>query len=66
MHFIDLYWLIIPSRYEDSIPFSIIDIFCLLGIGGLFIALFAAFARRKALVPIQDPRLPESLSYENI
>ncbi len=66
MHFIDLYWLIMPTRYEEGSHFSLIDIFCFLGIGGLFVAVFATFARRKPLVPIQDPRLPESLSYENV
>lgn len=66
MHFIDLYWLIMPTRYEDGTHFSFIDVLCLFGIGGLFIALFATLTRRKAVVPIQDPRLPESLTYENI
>jgi hypothetical protein len=66
MHFLDLYWLVIPSRYHEGPQFGLIDVFCFLGIGGLFVALFAAVAKRKALVPIKDPRLPESMTYENV
>lgn len=66
MHFADIYWLVMPTRYEHGPHFTLVDLFCFLGIGGLFIALFAAVARRKALVPVRDPRLPESLSYENV
>ena len=66
MHFLDLYWLVIPSQYHEGPQFGLIDVFCFLGIGGLFVALFAAVAKRKALVPIKDPRLPESMTYENV
>ena len=66
MHFLDLYWLVIHSRYHEGPQFGLIDVFCFLGIGGLFVALFAAVAKRKALVPIKDPRLPESMTYENV
>ncbi|KAB8030995.1 quinol:cytochrome C oxidoreductase [Fluviispira multicolorata] len=66
MHFLDLYWLVVPSGFEEGPQFGLIDIFCFLGIGGLFVALFAAVTRRKALVPIKDPRLPESMTYENV
>jgi hypothetical protein len=69
MHFIDMYWLVMPSRYEEGLPplsFGLVDLFCFLGIGGLFVALFAFLTRRKALLPFQDPRLSESITYENV
>jgi hypothetical protein len=65
MHFVDIYWLIVPSKYHDGPHLGWIDLFCFLGIGGLFVALFTAITKRKLLVPIQDPRLNESLTYEN-
>jgi hypothetical protein len=58
-----------PSRYEEGLPplsFGLVDLFCFLGIGGLFVALFAFLTRRKALLPFQDPRLSESITYENV
>lgn len=66
MHFLDIYWLVMPSRYEEGPQFSLIDVFCFLGIGGLFVALFAWISKRKALVPVKDPRLSESMTYENV
>ncbi|MBZ0256268.1 quinol:cytochrome C oxidoreductase [bacterium] len=69
-HWIDIYWLIMPefSKANDSIgviPFSIYDLGCLIGIGGLYIAAFALWARGTALTPIKDPRIGESLMFEN-
>ena len=66
MHFVDLYWLVMPSRYADGPHFGAIDFFSLLGIGGLFVAYFAAITKKKNLVAIHDPRLKESLTYENL
>jgi hypothetical protein len=37
----------------------------MLAVGGLFLAVLGALLRSGALVPIRDPRLLESLSFEN-
>lgn len=73
MHYVDLFWLIMPEYYhfaegeipEVFCPFSWVDLFTFIGIGGLFLAGFARAARGKALVPLKDPRLEESLAFEN-
>ena len=65
MHFLDLYWLIMPIHYPDGVHFSLLDLSTLLGIGGLFLAVIGWQLRRQALIPIRDPRLAESLSFEN-
>ena len=73
MHYVDLFWLIMPEYYhfaegeipEVFCPFSWVDLFTFIGIGGLFLAGFARAARGKALVPLKDPRLDESLAFEN-
>jgi hypothetical protein len=46
-------------------PFGLIEVLVLLGLGGLFLAAFAWNVRRAALIPLRDPRLPESLAFEN-
>lgn len=66
MHFVDLYWLVMPNKFQDGPHLGWIDLFCFLGVGGLFVALFAAITKRKLLIPVQDPRLNESLTYESI
>ena len=65
MHFIDVYWLIMPNLNHHGFHFSAIDLFCLLGIGGIFIG--ATFSRMKqsSLYPYKDPRIKESINFEN-
>lgn len=61
----DVYWLVMPSKSPGEIPLSLMDVALFAGIGGLF---FAAAIRRlgaHALVPTKDPRLSESLGFEN-
>jgi hypothetical protein len=42
-----------------------LDALTLIGIGGVFLAVFGWALKRKALVPVNDPRLQESLEFEN-
>ena len=35
-------------------------------VGGVFLAAFGWLLRRQPLVPLRDPRLPESLAFENV
>ncbi len=65
MHWVDLYWLIMPEFSADKVPLHLLDLGCFLGIGGLFLASTAKIARGKALVPLKDPRLEESITFEN-
>ncbi|MDA7952088.1 MAG: quinol:cytochrome C oxidoreductase [Pirellulaceae bacterium] len=66
MHWIDLYWLIIPEYSHGASPhFGVIDLCNMLGILGIYIASLAKIASNCYLIPIQDPRLGESLAFEN-
>ncbi len=65
MHWVDLYWLVMPSLQEDTLPLGMIDLMCWLGVGGMFVANFGYVARGRLLVPIKDPRIEESLAFEN-
>jgi hypothetical protein len=68
-HYLDLYYIVMPQRmpnHELLAPaFGIIDIACMIGVGGLFCAVIAWHAAGQALVPLKDPRLPESLAFHN-
>ena len=66
MHWVDLYWLVMPSLHEETAPLGLIDLFALVGVGGLCVANFGYVARGKSLVPVKDPRLAESLAFENM
>lgn len=65
MHYVDLYWQIMPTVHRDGAEFSLLDLANLVGIGGLFLGVFGLQLRRHALVPARDPRLPESVAHEN-
>ncbi len=66
MHWVDLYWLVLPPTSPIRIPLHLLDLTTLVGIGGLFVATTAWTMRNRALVPRKDPRLDESLAFENV
>ena len=66
MHFIDLYWQIMPSLHPEGVRVSVLDVAAFLAIGGCFVASVGWLMRRQALVPVRDPRLAESLAFENL
>lgn len=65
MHWVDLYWLIMPTFHENSLVFGPYEILSFLGLGALCVAAIAWMAAAHSLVPEKDPRLAESLAFEN-
>lgn len=65
MQIVDLYWIIMPNVSKAGIHVTIADITCLLGIGGIYFAVFFKKLATINLIPVKDPRLAESLSFEN-
>jgi hypothetical protein len=66
MHLLDVYWVVIPSVHGVSARPGLVDLGCLLAVGGAFLGVFGWVLRRQALVPVGDPRLAESLAFENV
>ncbi|OFW11836.1 MAG: hypothetical protein A3H96_27320 [Acidobacteria bacterium RIFCSPLOWO2_02_FULL_67_36] len=65
MHFVDLYWQVMPTLHPEGLRPSALDVAALVAIGGCFVAAASWLLRRQALVPLRDPRLAESLAFEN-
>ncbi len=65
MHFVDIYWQVMPTLHPDGVRVSALDVATFLAVGGCFTAASGWLLRRKALVPLGDPRLAESLAFEN-
>ena len=65
MHFIDLYWQVMPTLHPEGLSPSVLDVAAFVAIGGCFVAAAGWLMRRQALVPLRDPRLAESLAFEN-
>ncbi|HSL81182.1 MAG TPA: hypothetical protein VLF66_00310 [Thermoanaerobaculia bacterium] len=67
MHYLDLYWLVMPAVAADgAFAPHWLDLVTLVAMAGIVLGVFGWLARRPALVPVADPRLPESLSFENM
>ena len=65
MHFMDLYWQVMPTLHPEGVRPSVLDVAAFVSIGGFFVAAATWLMRRQALVPLRDPRLAESLAFEN-
>ncbi len=65
-HWVDMYWLVMPNYAVDAgPPLTLIDPLLLVGLGALYLASAVRVAGNRALVPVKDPRLGESLAFEN-
>ena len=50
-----------PNLHPEGCAPGLLDVAALLGSIGVFLAAFGWSLQRQALVPLRDPRLPESL-----
>jgi hypothetical protein len=64
-HWIDLYWLVMPTFAPEHLPFGIMDLCCMAAVACLFLAGTIHTTRTCDLIPLGDPRLSESLAFEN-
>jgi hypothetical protein len=62
-HWIDLYWVVVPTFHRDHVVFHWTQVTAFAGVGGIAVA-FALFrARGRYAVPVGDPYLADSLRY---
>ena len=66
MHFLDLYWIIMPTVFKKGVSFNFLDITLFLGMGGIYFSVFFKSLSKINLIPIKDPRLDESVNFHNI
>lgn len=66
MHFIDMYWLIMPVFSKSGIAVSWMDFAALVAVIGVFGYAFWLRLRKRALVPVGDLRFEQGLNFENI
>ena len=65
MVYIDMYWLVLPALDVEP-NFKAMDLLALLGLLSALVAGAAREAGKKNLIPTKDPRLEQSLAFENI
>jgi hypothetical protein len=67
MHIVEMYWQVMPyfGGGELDVHAMWMDVACLLGIAGTYLAVVFYRMTKYPLIPIGDPRLARSLSFEN-
>lgn len=65
MHYVDLYWLVMPTLDAGGARPGLIDAAGLLFPLGVLAAWLGRRAAREPAYPIRDPRLPETIRLEN-
>jgi hypothetical protein len=65
MHFIDLYFVIMPTHHEH-LHFHWLDLTTFVGLGGAFLMGFVFWCKRDAIIAHKDPQLTASMGYDNV
>ena len=63
IHYVDIYWLVMPTLNPDGVHFHWTDLTAFLGLGLLGIAFGVSQLRGKLPVPVKDPYIAESIRY---
>ncbi len=66
MEWVDIYWLAMPAKSPGKVPLHLLDLTTMLGMGGILVGAMAYRLRDRSLVPERDPRLPDSITFENV
>ena len=64
MHWVDVYWLVAP-RASTSLALPLVDLAVLVALAGAFLVRVTAVLEGVSLIAERDPRLGESLTFEN-
>ena len=65
MHYVDMYWVIMPNITPAGLSYSLLDFSLLIGMGGLYFSVFFTRLKKYPLIPVKDPRLGESQKFKN-
>ena len=65
MHWLDMYWIVMPEFSAGVVPFGLADVLTFLGVGGIYLSGSLHFCCRHPLIPLEDPRLHEAIGFEN-
>jgi hypothetical protein len=66
MQWLDIAWMVLPSKSPAGFAPALTDLTTFVGIGGAFLAVAVRRLGAHALLPVKDPRLTESLGFENV
>lgn len=59
MRWVDMYWMVEPNFSPGNFHLKWADIFVPIAMGGLWFTVFCVFLRRRPMLPVGDPHMPE-------
>jgi hypothetical protein len=65
IHLLDIHWLVMPTLHPKDFQLHLVDFTTLAAVGGFFVFAAARLMLDHPLIPLRDPRLPESIGFEN-
>jgi hypothetical protein len=63
MHYVDLYWVVMPQVRPDQVVADWSNLTALAGVGGVVLAFGVYSLRGRHALPVGDPFLEDSLHY---
>jgi hypothetical protein len=63
--FLDLFYLIGPEAYPQGLGFHWLDVAAMVGLGGIWVAIFTANLKSRPLLPLHDAGLENALHTEH-
>ena len=63
VHYIDIYWLVMPSLHPEGVSLHWTNFTAFFGVGLLAVAFAVSRLRGRFAIPVRDPYLTESLRY---
>lgn len=54
---LDLFWILVPTYGREGGPLLLLDLLLLVGLGGLWLGVFARSLASRPILPLHDPRL---------
>lgn len=60
MRLVDLFWLVAPEFHPNGLSVHYLDILLPVGLGGIWVALFLWQLKKRPLLALNDPNLPEA------
>jgi hypothetical protein len=63
---LNAFWIVVPERRAGFPKFPLIELACLVGIGGVWLTAWLRYTARHRIRPVSDPRVFESAAFVNI
>jgi hypothetical protein len=64
MHLVDLFWTVMPAFYRQGLALHWLDVVAVIGVGGVWLAIFVWQLKGRALLPLHDPSLQGAAEHE--